>query len=89
MSFPSLACIGEGKFYEQFYQRPYVRLAFQGFFQATQGGDMTPLMDLLSEEVTLLADGGGKSKQLRCVRLLGVMRCRALAWERCAFCHGT
>ncbi len=29
------------------------RQMLTGFFQATQGGDMTPLMDLLSEEVTL------------------------------------
>src|SRR5713101_9294759 len=65
------------------------RQMLTGFFQATQGGDMTPLMDLLSEEVTLWADGGGKIKQPRCVRLLGVMRWRALAWERCAFCQRT
>ncbi len=38
------------------------RQMLTGFFQATQGGDMTPLMDLLSEEVTLWADGGGKIK---------------------------
>ena len=30
--------------------------------QAAQGGDMTPLMDLLSENVTLWADAGGKIK---------------------------
>src|SRR2546427_10932715 len=29
------------------------RQMLTGFFQAAQGGDMTPLMDLLSEEVTL------------------------------------
>ncbi len=34
-----------------------------GYFQAVQGGDMTPLMDLLSENVTLWADAGGKIKQ--------------------------
>ncbi len=34
-----------------------------GFFQAARGGDMTPLMDLLSENVTLWADAGGKIKQ--------------------------
>ena len=33
------------------------------YFQAVQGGDMTPLMNLLSENVTLWADGGGKVKQ--------------------------
>jgi RNA polymerase sigma-70 factor, ECF subfamily len=34
-----------------------------GYLQAVQGGDMTPLMNLLSENVTLWADGGGKIKQ--------------------------
>ena len=34
-----------------------------GYFQAVQGGDMTPLMNLLSENVTLWADAGGKIKQ--------------------------
>lgn len=34
-----------------------------GYFQAVQGGDMTPLMNLLSENVTLWADAGGKLKQ--------------------------
>ncbi len=34
-----------------------------GYLQAAQGGDMTPLMDLLSEQVTLWADAGGKLKQ--------------------------
>ena len=38
------------------------RRMLTGFFQAAQGGDMTPLMDLLSEQVTLWADGGGKIK---------------------------
>jgi RNA polymerase sigma-70 factor (ECF subfamily) len=33
-----------------------------GFFQAVQAGDTTTLMDLLAEEVTLWADGGGKVK---------------------------
>jgi RNA polymerase sigma-70 factor (ECF subfamily) len=41
---------------------PTHRQMLTGFFQATQGGDMTPLMDLLSEQVTLWADGGGKIK---------------------------
>src|SRR5215472_13102817 len=39
------------------------RQLLSGFFQAVQGGDMTPLMDLLSEHVTLWADAGGKIKQ--------------------------
>jgi RNA polymerase sigma-70 factor (ECF subfamily) len=34
-----------------------------GYFQAVENGDMTPLMNLLSEDVTLWADGGGKIKQ--------------------------
>src|SRR2546425_7371263 len=34
-----------------------------GYFQAVQTGEMTPLMNLLSEDVTLWADGGGKGKQ--------------------------
>ncbi len=34
-----------------------------GYFQAVQTGEMTPLMNLLSEDVTLWADGGGKVKQ--------------------------
>ena len=34
-----------------------------GYLQAVQGGDMTPLMNLLSENVTLWADAGGKLKQ--------------------------
>ncbi len=34
-----------------------------GYFQAVQGGDMTALMNLLSEDVVLWADGGGKVKQ--------------------------
>jgi hypothetical protein len=36
------------------------RQLLSGYFQAVQGGDMTPLMDLLSENVTLWADAGGK-----------------------------
>ncbi len=39
------------------------RQLLSGYFQAAQGGDMTPLMDLLSENVTLWADAGGKIKQ--------------------------
>ncbi len=34
-----------------------------GYFQAVQNGEMTTLMNLLNEEVTLWADGGGKVKQ--------------------------
>jgi RNA polymerase sigma-70 factor, ECF subfamily len=39
------------------------RQLLSGYFQAAQGGDMTPMMNLLSEQVTLWADGGGKIKQ--------------------------
>ncbi len=34
-----------------------------GYLQAVQTGEMGPLMNLLSEDVTLWADGGGKVKQ--------------------------
>jgi RNA polymerase sigma-70 factor (ECF subfamily) len=34
-----------------------------GYLQAVQGGDMAPLMNLLSENVTLWADAGGKLKR--------------------------
>ena len=34
-----------------------------GFLQAVQAGEMTPLMNLLAEDVTFWADGGGKVKQ--------------------------
>src|SRR5207244_5271172 len=34
-----------------------------GFFQAARDGEMTTLTNLLSEGVTLWADGGGKIKQ--------------------------
>jgi RNA polymerase sigma-70 factor (ECF subfamily) len=34
-----------------------------GYLQAVQTGEMAPLMNLLSEDVTLWADGGGKVKQ--------------------------
>ena len=33
------------------------------FMQAVQAGEMTPLMNLLAEDVTFWADGGGKVKQ--------------------------
>jgi RNA polymerase sigma-70 factor (ECF subfamily) len=38
------------------------RQLLTGFLQAVQAGEMTPLMDMLSEEVTLWTDGGGKVK---------------------------
>src|SRR5258708_518252 len=39
------------------------RQLLSGYLQAAQGGDITPLMDLLSENVTLWTDAGGKLKQ--------------------------
>src|SRR5258708_17278142 len=39
------------------------RQLLSGYFQAVQTGEMTPLMNLLSEDVSLWADGGGKVKQ--------------------------
>jgi RNA polymerase sigma-70 factor (ECF subfamily) len=33
-----------------------------GFLQAVQAGEMTPLMEMLAEEVTMWTDGGGKVK---------------------------
>ena len=38
------------------------RQILTGFLQAVQAGDMTALMNLLAEDVTLWADGGGKVK---------------------------
>jgi RNA polymerase sigma-70 factor (ECF subfamily) len=38
------------------------RRLLSGYFQAIETGEMTPLMNLLSENVTLWADGGGKVK---------------------------
>jgi len=38
------------------------RQLLSGYFQAIETGEMTPLMNLLSENVTLWADGGGKVK---------------------------
>lgn len=38
------------------------RQLLSGFLQAVQAGDMDTLMSLLSEDVTLYADGGGKVK---------------------------
>ena len=39
------------------------RQLLTGFMQAVQGGEMTPLMNMLSTDVTLWADAGGKIKQ--------------------------
>jgi RNA polymerase sigma-70 factor (ECF subfamily) len=39
------------------------RQLLSGYVQAVERGEMQPLMSLLSEEVTLWADGGGKVKQ--------------------------
>ncbi len=38
------------------------RQLLSGYFQAMETGEITPLMNLLSENVTLWADGGGKIK---------------------------
>ncbi len=38
------------------------RQLLNGYFQAMETGEITPLMNLLSENVTLWADGGGKVK---------------------------
>ena len=39
------------------------RQLLSGYFQAVEAGETTALMNLLSEDVTLWADGGGKIKQ--------------------------
>ncbi|MFL5658478.1 MAG: RNA polymerase sigma-70 factor [Ktedonobacteraceae bacterium] len=39
------------------------RQLLSGYFQAVENGETTALMNLLSEDVTLWADGGGKVKQ--------------------------
>src|SRR5947209_246235 len=39
------------------------RQLLNGYFQAVESGETTALMNLLSEDVTLWADGGGKIKQ--------------------------
>ena len=39
------------------------RQMLTGYFQAAQNGEMSALTDLLAEEVTLWADGGGKTKR--------------------------
>ena len=41
------------------------------FQQALQGGEMTPFMNLLAEDVTFWADGGGKVKGVAIHRLFG------------------
>ena len=41
------------------------------FQQALQGGEMTPFMNLLAEDVTFWADGGGKVKGVAFHRLFG------------------
>ena len=38
------------------------QLLLTGFLQAVQAGEMTPLMEMLAEEVTMWTDGGGKVK---------------------------
>jgi RNA polymerase sigma-70 factor, ECF subfamily len=48
----------------RFPASPHIhRQLLNGYFQAVQTGEMTPLMNLLSEDVVLWADGGGKVKQ--------------------------
>jgi RNA polymerase sigma-70 factor (ECF subfamily) len=47
------------------------RQMLTGFLQAAQGGDMIPLTILLSENVTLWADAGGKIKQAALRPLVG------------------
>ncbi len=39
------------------------RQLLSGYLQAAQGGEITPLMNFLSEQVTLWTDGGGKIKR--------------------------
>jgi RNA polymerase sigma-70 factor (ECF subfamily) len=52
------------------------RQLLTGFFQAVQTGEMTPLMNLLSEDVILWADGGGKIKR---AALRPISGCEAVA----------
>jgi len=48
----------------RFPASPHIhRQLLNGYFQAVQTGEITPLMNLLSEDVTLWVDGGGKVKQ--------------------------
>jgi RNA polymerase sigma-70 factor (ECF subfamily) len=42
-----------------------------GYLQAVENGEMNTLMDLLTEEVTLWADGGGKVKQAALRPIIG------------------
>jgi RNA polymerase sigma-70 factor (ECF subfamily) len=58
------------------------------YFQAMETGEITPLMNLLSENVTLWADGVGRSKEWPRARLLGVRWWHALVWGLAnALCH--
>src|SRR5437660_6425638 len=47
------------------------RQLLNGYFQAMETGEITPLMNLLSENVTLWADGGGKVKGAATRPLIG------------------
>jgi RNA polymerase sigma-70 factor (ECF subfamily) len=48
----------------RFHASPQIhKQLLNGYFQAVQKGEITPLMNMLSEDVTLWADGGGKVKQ--------------------------
>ena len=47
------------------------RQLLNGFLQAVNGGDMTALMDMLAEDVTFWADGGGKVKGAATRQLAG------------------
>src|SRR2546429_9201332 len=60
------------------------RQLLNGYFQAVQTGEMTPLMNLLSEDVILWADGGGKVKQaaLRPIRGRDAVVCFSLGTRR-------
>ena len=60
------------------------RQLLKGYFQAVQTGEMTPLMNLLSEDVILWADGGGKVKQaaLRPIRGRDAVVCFSLGTRR-------
>ena len=45
-----------------------------GFLQAIQAGEMSPLMNLLAEDVTFWGDGGARSKVRQRVRLAGELQ---------------
>ena len=47
------------------------RQLLSGYFQAMETGEITPLMNLLTENVTLWADGGGKVKGVATCPLTG------------------